>query len=197
MGFENNKIWISMLDFRRLIGTWYTIMNVFRCTTSFTWMNLQQIICNGHPWRHYAMEILSTSLAFCEGNQPVVGGFHSQRISEEGQWYFPWCHPEYVAEQTIGWLVISGAMNLIWHQYNGTFKIRTLFWVRFPKQYHHMAHYEIHNLRITLLSMFQQMRTMVTYICSSDGWVILHMHLWAKEIVVLTTAELNVSASTS
>ena len=56
------------------------------------------------------METFSASLALCEGNPPVIGGFLHKKVSYAELWYFNWCEPEQTIEQTVEMLDIWDAM---------------------------------------------------------------------------------------
>ena len=48
--------------------------------TQVFWTNFEQIVVV----RRHTMDTLSVSLALCEGNPPVTGGFPSQRAGNAG-----------------------------------------------------------------------------------------------------------------
>ena len=54
---------------------------------------LRWMICDiTKAWWRHDMETLSTSLAPCEENPPVNGGFSSQWVSDADIWCFLWCY---------------------------------------------------------------------------------------------------------
>ena len=59
------------------------------------------------------METLSASLALCNGNLPVTGGFSSQRVSSSELWCFRCCELERAIEQTIATPVIWDTITFI------------------------------------------------------------------------------------
>ena len=68
-------------------------------------------------------------LALCEGNQPVTGGFPSQRASYVELWDFACCQLEETVEQTMEWPEIWDAMVVIGHHCN-------VYWWYFPRIRH-------------------------------------------------------------
>ena len=55
---------------------------------------------------------------FVMGNALVIGGFPSQRASDEELWCFLWCQPEHTAEQTVKRQVNVSVLVLIWRRCN-------------------------------------------------------------------------------
>ena len=50
----------------------------------------------------YDMEMLSASLVIYMGNQPITGGFSSQRASNVELWCYFWCKPEKLFIKQLG-----------------------------------------------------------------------------------------------
>ena len=75
--------------------------------------SLAQVLWQAAPrWRHQ-METFYASLALCERNPPVTGGFPSQRPVTRSFFCFLWSAPEQSVAQTIETLAIWDAIVLI------------------------------------------------------------------------------------
>ena len=74
------------------------------------------IYCPWWPfWRH-DMVILSTLLAICKGNPPVIGRFPSQSANNAELW---WYFPCWYAEKAIELPAVWDAITLLWRHSNG------------------------------------------------------------------------------
>ena len=71
-----------------------------------------------HSWWYHQMETISGLLAFCEGNQPVTGGFPSQRpVTQSFDVFFDLCLNQRLSKQSWGWSFETSSRPL-WHYYN-------------------------------------------------------------------------------
>ena len=77
-------------------------------------------------WRHSCLdETFSSSLALCEGNPLVTGGFPPTKASDAEIWCFLWSVAEQTVEQTIDTPVIWDAIaRSLWHHRNVTLCLR-------------------------------------------------------------------------
>ena len=62
---------------------------------------------------------LSASLALCEENPPVTGGFPSQMANDMELWCFLCCEPDKLLNKQVKLQVIWDTMILTWCHYNG------------------------------------------------------------------------------
>ena len=70
----------------QLFGTTAFVFPSYKSQTSY---NTRSLFSHRTWWRH-DMEAFSATLALCEGNPLVIGGFPSQRTSNAGLWCFLW-----------------------------------------------------------------------------------------------------------
>ena len=158
---------------------------VWFCPWTFfenTWLNLL-------PWWRNLMEPFSALLAFCAGNSPVTGEFHTQRpVTRSFDVFFELRLNKQLSKQSWGWWFETTSCPL-WHQCNAMklccimFKFPTIVFSRCFKLFDWMSLWclgpIINHFPPVCQSIFWQMYSKLVGLLSSNYWSILSTKYFA------------------